>query len=79
MPYDSINFQNMSEIRFQDNINSKLHEHAKALIYTCTMLKIVTIVSVIQNYLIFQMRFSIIDHCANSGIVEASPKMNSLR
>ena len=70
-----MNFQNMFEIRFQDY--SKLHEHA--WIYTSTLLKIVTIVSVIQNNLIFQMRFSIIDHCANSEIVEASPKMNSLR
>ena len=28
LPYNSINFQNMSEIRFQDNNYSKRHEHA---------------------------------------------------
>ena len=77
LPQNSINFLNLFDFRFQDKNNSKLHEHA--LIYTSTLLKIGTIFPVIKNGLIFQIRFSIIDHCANSGIVEASPKMNSLR
>ena len=44
-----MNFQNMLEIRFQDNL--KLHEHA--WIYTSTLLKIGTIVFVKVTFVFY--------------------------